>query len=216
MSRARPASAKIRSPPHAAPQIARSPGPAPACVNVSTIAPFAIDSLSAGNRGCFRPGASIMCPLKSKTLRGIVPDSSFDIAGTLQILPPPILTIFSCAGYCGHRLRQKRRHLILFSFVIPSLFELGHVLINPERSWTWRCPHYPRERASGLGFRTSALCQQRKRRASLDHLVGAGEQRRRHGEAERLRGLEVDREVVLCRCLHGQIGRLLAFEDAKI
>src|SRR6266478_3367832 len=27
-------------------------------------------------------------PLKSKTVRGIVPDSSFDIAGTLQVLPP--------------------------------------------------------------------------------------------------------------------------------
>src|SRR6266849_5014477 len=88
MSRARQASAKIRSPPHAAPQIARSPGPAPACVNVSTIASFAIDSLSAGNRGCFRPGASIMWPLKSKTVRGIARESSFDIAGTLQVFAP--------------------------------------------------------------------------------------------------------------------------------
>jgi hypothetical protein len=35
-----------------------------------------------------------------------------------------------------------------------------------------------------------------------------------NSDAERLGGLEVDREVVLCRCLHGQIGRLLAFEDA--
>jgi hypothetical protein len=65
-----------------------------------------------------------MCPLKSKTLRGIVPESSFDIAGTLQILPPAILTIFSGAGYCGHRLHPKQRHLMLFSFVIRSLFEL--------------------------------------------------------------------------------------------
>src|SRR5260370_12724416 len=133
MSRARQASAKIRSPPHAAPQIARSPGPAPACVNVSTIASLAIDALSAGNRGCCRPGASIMCPLKSKTVRGIVPDSSFDIAATLQVLSPAILTIFSCAGYRGHRLHQKQRHLILFSFVIRSLFEPGRGLINPKR-----------------------------------------------------------------------------------
>src|SRR5882724_11235202 len=33
------------------------------------------------------------------------------------------------------------------------------ILLNPERSGTWRCPHYPRKRASGLAFRTSALCQ---------------------------------------------------------
>src|SRR6266436_6178177 len=150
MSRARQASAKIRSPPHAAPQIARSPGPAPACVNVSTIASLAIDSLSAGNRGCFRPGASIMCPLKSNTLRGVVPESSFDIAGTLQILPPTILTIFSGAGYRGHRLHQKQRHLILFSFVIRSLFEPGRGLINPKRVTYLAMSHCAQKRTSGL------------------------------------------------------------------
>ena len=30
---------------------------------------------------------------------------------------------------------------------------------DPKRLWTWRCPHYPRKRTSGLAFRTSALCQ---------------------------------------------------------
>ena len=37
---------------------------------------------------------------------------------------------------------------------------------------------------------------------------------RRHGEAERLGGLEVDHQLVLGRRLHRQIGRLLALEDA--
>src|SRR5262245_62126511 len=50
--------------------------------------------------------------------------------------------------------------------------------------------------------------------ASFDHLVGAGEQRRGHFEAERFRRLEVDHEFVLCRVLHRQVGRLLALEDA--
>ena len=50
--------------------------------------------------------------------------------------------------------------------------------------------------------------------ASLfDHRVGAGEYRRRNGEAEYLGGLEIDHQLVLGRCLHRQVGRFLALEN---
>ena len=47
----------------------------------------------------------------------------------------------------------------------------------------------------------------------FDHLVGARKQRRRHVEAERLRGLEVDRKLELGWLLDWQVGRLLAAQD---
>src|SRR5262245_60022548 len=50
---------------------------------------------------------------------------------------------------------------------------------------------------------------------SLDHLVGGDEQSIWYLEAKRLRGLEVDNQLELCRQHNRQITRLLAFEDAS-
>ena len=48
----------------------------------------------------------------------------------------------------------------------------------------------------------------------FDDVIGAGEQCRRHVKSERLGGLEIDHQLVLCWRLHRKVGRFLSLEDA--
>src|SRR5262245_31267914 len=47
----------------------------------------------------------------------------------------------------------------------------------------------------------------------LDHLVGLGEQRGRHGEAERIRGLAIYDQLELGGLLHREVSGLGALQD---
>ena len=55
--------------------------------------------------------------------------------------------------------------------------------------------------------------QKRTWPTALNHLVGTGNQRRRHCEAERLGSLEIDCKLKLCRQLNRKMARLLAPEN---
>ena len=62
-------------------------------------------------------------------------------------------------------------------------------------------------------FRRSHPTQSGRSRSLLDHLVGAHQERLRHGELQRLRGFEVDDQLESCRLLDREIGWLGTLED---
>ena len=67
------------------------------------------------------------------------------------------------------------------------------------------CPLCPRKRTLIAGSRMSALCQKRTLLVLFDHLVGTIEQRRKHREAERSGGFQIDNEFKLRGLLSRQI-----------
>src|SRR6476659_5570399 len=105
MSRARHASANKRSPPQAPPQIARSPRVTPIFDSASVIAAAAAGSLSGGNRGVFRSGASIMWPLKRATVLGGLTACIVVIAAP-ELLERPQTTLHT--GILGQVLSRRK------------------------------------------------------------------------------------------------------------
>src|SRR5450755_1528124 len=90
----------------------------------------------------------------------------------------------------------------------------GGVVIQREESGQ-PLPVYPDQRTSSDRPGMSGWCHEETHAPQQTitlfyHLVGAGEHDRRHIEAERLGGLEVEHRLVFGRRLHRQVGRLLA------
>jgi hypothetical protein len=59
------------------------------------------------------------------------------------------------------------------------------------------CPLFPRKQTSIGASAMSALCQ--KRTLLFDHLVGNRKELRRHVQAERFGGVEINHQFDLCR-----------------
>src|SRR5215471_967536 len=84
--------------------------------------------------------------------------------------------------------------------IMISLFAITDLSLSPRKS-----PFATKPRFSAPARRGAV---------SLDRLVGAGDQCRRHFKAECPGRLQVDNEFVLGRRLHREVGGLLALEDA--
>ena len=80
------------------------------------------------------------------------------------------------------------------------MYAMGHQQTLPPY---FRMSAYPQKRTSPSVVGTSALCQYATLARLHNHLIGTRLQRQWHGEAERLRGLEVV-QLELGRLLHGK------------
>ena len=67
---------------------------------------------------------------------------------------------------------------------------------------------------SGGTISASMRLRRPLRESAATGVLSSGEEAIGHREAERLRGLKVDRQLVFGRCLHGKVCGLLTLEDA--
>ena len=99
-------------------------------------------------------------------------------------------------------------------FEIRFLAQLHGVEDGPGRHAGRR-----RARASPRVCRAGA-CRRRSSqvldRTSFDHLISAGEQLGRHGEAKGFRGLEINHQLNSCTLLDGEVSRLDVFENFSV
>src|SRR5882724_12605240 len=90
--------------------------------------------------------------------------------------------------------------------------EMGQNAKCPLRANVFR--YAPHKRTSTGTNVMSEKCHKLKWPPLFDHRIGARHHVRRHLDAERLRGLEVDHQFEFGRRLHRQVGGLFSLEDA--
>jgi len=133
-------------------------------------------------------GSSALCGLAIGL--GTHADATAD-GGALGFLLPLGVAAVTTAGLCS---------------VVPLMAHLGpgHM---PRRVCVW-------QKQTSERWRGGRVLTPSRHGHLFDHLVGAKQDRGRHFNAERLRGLEVDYQLHLCRLLDRQIGGLFAVENA--
>jgi hypothetical protein len=124
----------------------------------------------------------------------------------------------------GHFLTTRERVMVSRSFIQPAQFGT-----RPQALGALQCPKwvnrvvltvvprlliFPRKRTSSEVIGMSQTCQNRKSPVFLfDHLVGTLLKLQGYVEAERLRGLQIDHELELCRRLHWEFIRLRPLQN---
>src|SRR5262245_9411929 len=198
--------------------------PAPALFSMNTVWPHIAESFSASMRATISFGPPAATGTMIRT--GFVGYPAFDVcarAASGHAAAPPSVTINSRrriwiamrpsrGGACPCNGRGRYHVFIPRCTVNDCSGSIATDEVEITRSRMSASPlkadNLHTISASPLSARTGCEQSQQKRLSLFDHLVGAGEQRGVHVDAERLGGREINNEIELGRLLDREVGWL--------